>query len=490
LDALSPLAQLLARRASRGDDPYLLAVRSTRCVSYRDVAGAGARWAERLDAAGVAPGGRVALSIGDPLDLAEALLGVVAAGRWVAPFDPALEVGSREAAEERARRLGASHLASDLAGETALRDLDPSSALVGGPGGIVLASSGTTGTPKVMALSIVQLLATASLVVRHHRLTAADRGFNPLPLYHVNAEVVGLLATLVAGGSLALDERFHRTAFWEEVERLHATWVNAVPAIIARLSTMGEAESIPAGVRFVRSASAPLAPTLLTAFESATGLTVVETYGMTEAASQICANPLEGPRKAGSVGRPVGVALRLRVDGREVAAGQVGEVEISGPTVITAYESPGYEDRFSDDGWLRTGDLGRLDEEGYLFLAGRRDDVINRGGEKILPREVEEVLLGLPEVIGAAVVGRPDAVFGEVPIAYVELDGVDATTPPEVVAPVLKELRERLVGSFSRTRRPEAVHVVSALPAHVNGKVRRAELRDSHLEPLFSEVVG
>jgi acyl-CoA synthetase (AMP-forming)/AMP-acid ligase II len=341
-----------------------------------------------------------------------------------------------------------------------------------------------------MCLPADQLLATATLVARHNDLTTADRGLNPLPLFHINAEVVGLLATLVAGASLSLDDRFHRTDFWDVAERLGVTWINAVPAIIARLTPLRDGERVPGSVRFVRSASAPLAATLLRAFEAETGLAVVESYGMTEAASQICANPLAGPRKAGSVGVPVGVALRVRdATGVDAAPGDVGAVEISGPTVIRRYESPGYESRFSPDGWLSTGDLGYLDVDGYLFLVGRSDDVINRGGEKIFPREIEEVLLDAPEVEVAAVIGAPDEVFGQVPVAYVQLAGVGTATPYESVLPILKDLNERLVAAFARTRRPVSVNVVATLPAHATGKVQKGALRAAAPEVLFSEDV-
>ena len=147
-----------------------------------------------------------------------------------------------------------------------------------------------------------------------------------------------------------------------------------MPAIISRLIPLREDESVPSSVRFVRSASAPLAVSLMKTFEAETGLAVVESYGMTEAGSQICVNPLNA-RRPGSVGKPWGVALRVtRDDESPVATGETGQVQISGPTVITHYEGPGYEDRFSADGWLRTGDLGHLNADGYLFLTGRTDE--------------------------------------------------------------------------------------------------------------------
>jgi acyl-CoA synthetase (AMP-forming)/AMP-acid ligase II len=157
-----------------------------------------------------------------------------------------------------------------------------------------LASSGTTGVPKVIPLHQGQLLHTARNVADHHRLTPGDRGFNPLPLFHINAEVVGLLASLVAGSCLVLDDRFHRTRFWALMADRRITWINAVPAIVSRLADPRPDEVIPSRIRFIRSASAPLPVATATRFEANTGIPVVETYGMTEAASQITANPVSG----------------------------------------------------------------------------------------------------------------------------------------------------------------------------------------------------
>jgi acyl-CoA synthetase (AMP-forming)/AMP-acid ligase II len=482
------LTGLIARRArEQGAATYLRAARDGRVVSYDDLR---AHCERRRDELGGAVD-RVALTTKDPLDYAIDYVAVVASGRWVIPLDPELAERDAPATCERALRLGATHLLGE-AGLTPLSDAAANSAEAASPhaGGVIMATSGTTGTPKVMRLGVVQLRATATNVVESHGLTTADLGFNPLPLFHINAQVVGLLAALHAGAGLVLDERFHRTGFWALVDSFGVTWINAVPAIISRLIPLRDDESVPASVRFVRSASAPLAVSLMKSFEAETGLAVVESYGMTEAGSQICVNPLEA-RRPGSVGRPWGVALRVaRDDETPAAPGETGHVQISGPTVIERYEGPGYEDRFSADGWLRTGDLGHLNAAGYLFLTGRTDDVINRGGEKIFPREIEELLVSCPEVEAAAVIGVPDEVFGQVPVAFVQLHGVDDTSDPERVAPLVKDLRETLVNGLARPRRPVRITVVAALPAHVNGKIRRDVLATQPPVGLISETVG
>jgi acyl-CoA synthetase (AMP-forming)/AMP-acid ligase II len=362
-------------------------------------------------------------------------------------------------------------------------------------GGVILASSGTTGTPKIMALPTAQLLHTARLIARHNALEPTDRGLNPLPLWHINAEVVGLLATLVSGSSLCLDQRFHRTGFWALVERCQVTWINAVPAIISRLSVLHDGESVPERIRFVRSASAPLSPALLSQFEAMSGVPVIESYGMTEAASQISANPLGGPRKIGSVGRAVGVEVRViqterARPGTSTPVHEVGRVEIKGPSVITRYDGAGYEDRFDADGWLDTGDLGYFDDDGFLFLVGRSDDVINRGGEKIFPREIEDVILSVNGVVGAAVIGIDDDVFGQVPTSYVQLDGVSSSTPIEDLKIATKEIHDALVAAFSRARRPVNINVVAELPAHATGKIQKKVLDAGSVPVLFQEHVS
>jgi acyl-CoA synthetase (AMP-forming)/AMP-acid ligase II len=418
----------------------------------------------------------------------------LAADVWVVPLDPT-EAG-RVASRERASVLNATLVVSDQpkTHDSSLRWVLPgaesgtATATVAkdeassATGGVLLSSSGTTGTPKVMALRVDQLLATAALIVGHHGFSESDRGFNPLPLWHVNAEVVGLLSTLVAGSSLVLDERFHRTGFWKLIDDFNVTWINAVPAIISRLASLNEGETPSSRIRFVRSASAPLAPTLFERFETDVAIPIIQTYGMTEAASQICATPLNGPRKAGSVGIPVGVDVRVCADG----AG-VGAIEIRGPTVIDRYESPGYHGRFDEEGWLRTGDLGYFDDDHYLFIVGRDDDVINRGGEKIYPIEIERVLAVVEGVATVAVVAQSDDVFGQVPVAFVEVTDRESLGSPEQLGELAVRLRRHAREHLPSTRRPSVLAIVRELPANATGKVQLSKLRDGDVSVVFEE---
>lgn len=511
-DRDTPLRTLIENQVSRhADSTYLLAARSDREVSYGQLASKVTEWRDVLSSWRVDDAERVGLLISDPIDFALCFVSLLASGVWVAPLDPTITYANGTQLNERIGNLRLSRVLADRPAPFETRALwhqVSSARSTSGPerardtspgqlheGGVILASSGTTGTPKIMALPTAQLLHTARLIARHNELEPADRGLNPLPLWHINAEVVGLLATLVSGGSLCLDERFHRTGFWSLVERHQVTWINAVPAIISRLSILHDGEFVPKRIRFVRSASAPLSPALLSQFETMSGVPVIESYGMTEAASQISANPLGGPRKIGSVGRAVGVEIRvLATDSAQPGAlaltHEVGRVEIRGPSVIERYDGAGYEDRFDADSWLDTGDLGYFDDDDFLFLVGRSDDVINRGGEKIFPREIEDVILSVHGVVGAAVIGIADDVFGQVPVSYVQLDGVSSSTSLEDLKIATKEIHDALVAAFSRARRPVNINVVAELPAHATGKIQKKVLGAGSVPVLFQEHVS
>src|SRR3954454_10565031 len=407
------LSTLLAAPAPGSAQGWLEGARSPRTLNRTGLARLATRWSQA-----VTPGLRVGLLASDPVDLAALLVCLVAAGAVVVPLDPSAPEPARR---ELLRRAGADLVlaAGVTAGEGLLPvapALAPPAGLPGAtgrsgrPGGVLLFSSGSTGPRKAVLLEEAQLLHVARAVAAVHRLTPADRGLNPLPLFHVNAEVVAVLGSLVSGGVLVLDDRFHRTGFADLVRDPGVTWITAVPAILSIRAAEPGHEPLPPAVRFVRSASAPLPVPALERFERRWAVGVLETYGMTEAASQITANPVDGPRKPGSVGLPAGVELRVAAD---------GDVWIRGPGVVTAYADGTGTDRFDADGWLDTGDVGRLDEDGYLYLSGRGGDAINRGGEKIFPREIEEVLRRHAGVRDAVVVPRPDPVLGEVPVAVV-----------------------------------------------------------------------
>ncbi|TAM88936.1 MAG: O-succinylbenzoate--CoA ligase [Jatrophihabitans sp.] len=468
---------------TRGGHVFVEDARGDRRITYAQLRAAVDVWAGLWDARRVPSGAAVLVDVDDPLAFTAVHLAVIASGRCAVPVDPDAPAGELArtirntgtvlAVTDRRVRTGLPTVRVDVA---AALPLGAGPAGPGMPvrvpshrGAVRLSTSGSTGDPKCVELDEGRLLHVAAAVAAHHRLGERDRGYNPLPLFHINAEVVALLATLVSGGTLVLDRRFHRSGFWELLAGREVTWVNAVPAILTILADGAEPPTL-GPLRFVRSASAPLPPEVRRRVQSMLAVPVVESYGMTEAASQITATPLDGPTPAGSAGRPVGVALQVRrPDGTPAAGGEVGRVWIRGDGVIRGYVAGRAADRFDADGWLDTGDLGRLDGDGFFFHAGRADDVINRGGEMVYPREVEEALLGHPQVQEAVVVGRPHHVLGSVPVAYV----LAARRGRDRLVPELELLCER---ELSRFKRPAQFHVVDDLPRAPTGKIRRHEL--------------
>jgi oxalate---CoA ligase len=504
-DSSGPLTlmQLIELRA--GTSPrtsYLEDARSERTVDYGTLLVSALEWRDALHSSRRGLDPSVILDISDPISFAVAYVSIIANGFRVIPVDPtakwaeferlAARVGTVTAAvSDRSEPVtldGAIILAIDsLTGGPVISgrqghapDAADSIAAsstperLGGTGSVILFTSGSTGHPKGVEMPEEQLLFVARGIAANNELTASDRGYNPLPLFHVNAEVVGLLSTLVAGASLVLDRRFHRTDFWELLAERRITWVNAVPAILAVLAH-SEPISPPTTVRFIRTASAPLPDAVRNAFVT---VPLVISWGMTEGASQITATTLSGESPSGSVGVPVGSEVQVRSDdGRTtLPSDSIGALWIRGAGIVKSYFQGASSDRFDSGGWLSTGDLGKVDAQGNVCLIGRSDDVINRGGEKVYPQEVEDVLLEDERVREAIVVARPDPILGQVPVAYV--------IPPEpnidddALRTLAVQLMERCAESLPRFKRPVEVNVVSDVPRAATGKIQRSRLRE------------
>jgi acyl-CoA synthetase (AMP-forming)/AMP-acid ligase II len=344
-------------------------------------------------------------------------------------------------------------------------------------GRVCLATSGTTGEAKSVVLSERQIAWTADHVRSSHQLSREDRGLTVLPFFHVNAPVVSLCASLLAGSTVVIAQRFSSRNFWLWIERYQITWASIVPTIVAMLLRTEIPDLIPSSLRFVRTGSASLPAADLLAFETRFGIPVIETYGLSEAASQVVANPLSpGIHKPGSAGLPVGVSLRICSPRTEenaklcdVPQGANGEICIAGPGVIHAYHEQIGNAAFQD-GWFRTGDLGYLDADGYLFITGRLREVINRGGENIAPREVEEVLLSFPLIQEAAVVGRPDPIYGEQVVAYIVVQENWNSAGRQALSQYVSQ-------RLSPPQTPIDFIVLDALPKNATGKVERRLLR-------------
>ncbi|MGN8048636.1 class I adenylate-forming enzyme family protein [Curtobacterium sp. 22159] len=487
-------SSIRARAAQHGGRGFLEDARSDRVLTYRALDEAVDAWSSTLDAIGVPPSGAVLVDVGDPLSFAVVHLAAVATGRRAVPVD----TGQPASEPDRLAALigGASMVVSDrdedatVAGAPAGR-IDPATFLptgvrdgdlpseapdAPGEGSVVLFTSGSTGTPKGVELPESQLLFVARAVAQHNALTPEDRGFNSLPLFHVNAEVVGVLATLVSGATLVLDRRFRRTGFWELLAERRITWLNAVPAILAVLAKTGPLDP-PPGLRFVRSASAPLPDPVR---EALGDVPLVVSWGMTEGASQITATPLGAPARPGTVGVPVGAEVEVRAeDGTVLPPDEVGALWVRGAGIVRHYLFGRASERFDADGWLSTGDLGSVSADGWVSLAGRSDDVINRGGEKVYPSEVEDVLLGDDRVLEAVVVGRPHDVLGAVPIAYV----IPQPDVPVDADALVADLTARAEAVLTRFRRPVEIIVVPDLPRAPTGKVQRAKVRTMAEQP-------
>jgi acyl-CoA synthetase (AMP-forming)/AMP-acid ligase II len=335
---------------------------------------------------------------------------------------------------------------------------------------LILHTSGSTGRPKRVPLTHANLSISAANVARTYALGPEDVSMCVMPLFHVHGLVASTLATLATGGTVVVPAKFSPLSFWRVARDHGATWYSAVPTLHQLLLARAEAGAPrPAGadrLRFIRSCSASLAPQTMHDLEAAFGAPVLEAYGMTEAAHQMASNPLPpSARKPGSVGPGTGVRISIMdAAGGHRPAGERGEVVIAGPNVIRGYESnPEANATSFVDGWFRTGDQGYLDADGYLTLVGRLKELINRGGEKISPREIDEVLLTHPGVAEAVSFGVPHATWGEEVAAAVVLR--EAVTVPELLAHCQRRLADY--------KCPKQIYITDAIPRTATGKIQR-----------------
>jgi oxalate---CoA ligase len=336
---------------------------------------------------------------------------------------------------------------------------------------LFLHTSGTTSRPKGVPLTHRNLMTSIANIGRHYQLSPADTGLVVMPLFHVHGLIGATLASLFAGSTLVIPARFSAGAFWPAAKTHRVSWYSAVPTIHQVLLSRADADGAPAqsGFRFIRSCSAALAPATLAQLESRFGAPVLEAYAMTEASHQMTSNPLPpAVHKPGSVGRGANVDVAVMDEaGNLLPSGSQGEVVIRGANVTRGYhKNPEANAAAFTNGWFRTGDRGFFDNDGYLSLIGRIKELINRGGEKISPLEVDAALLTHPAVAEAATFGAPDAKYGEEVHAAVVLKA-DATE-----ADLLAHCRERLADF----KAPKVVYITKELPKGPTGKVQRRHL--------------
>jgi acyl-CoA synthetase (AMP-forming)/AMP-acid ligase II len=338
---------------------------------------------------------------------------------------------------------------------------------------LLIYTSGSTGRPKGVELTHANLRFMAESLAERLVLTVDDHCLLILPLFHVNAICVSVLAPMVRDAQVSVTGRFSPPRFFDDVERLRPTYFSAVPTIYALLVSRAD-ERAPdlSSLRFAVCGAAPISAELLVRVEQRFELPIIEGYGLTECTCAATVNPLEGPRKVGTVGTALpGVHVAVMDEcGVLLPPGAVGEVVINGPNVMRGYLGRAQETAATIvDGWLHTGDVGGLDHDGYLTLVDRIKDMIIRGGENIYPKEIENALATHPVVLESAVVGRPDATYGELPVAFVQTyPGAEVTAD---------DLLEHLRPQLTKIKLPVAVHLVEALPRNPVGKIDKPTLR-------------
>ncbi len=339
---------------------------------------------------------------------------------------------------------------------------------------LLLHTSGTTSRPKLVPLTQANLCASAANIGRTLDLSPQDRCLNVMPLFHIHGLIAALLSSLARGAGVICTGGFEATGFFSALDLLQPTWYTAVPTIHqAVLAAAGEhAQAVESHrLRLVRSSSSALPPAVMRKLEETFGVPVVEAYGMTEASHQMCSNPLPPrERRPGSVGLPAGpdVAV-MSADGSLLSAGQRGEVVIRGRNVTLGYESNPEANRAAfTNGWFRTGDEGYFDENGYLFLVGRLKEIINRGAEKVAPREIDEVLLEHPDVAQAVAFAVPHPTLGEdIAAAVVLRPNAEATAA---------EIRDLAYQRLAGHKVPSRVIIVDAIPKGPTNKIQRVGL--------------
>jgi oxalate---CoA ligase len=444
---------------------------------------------------------RVAIVLPNGAEMAAAFLSI-AAGAAAAPVNPAYrtdefefylsDLGAKALVAEKeiapaavaaAGKLGITVLTlvpdpAQGAGAFTLLGGKASAALKPGPAGsgdiaLVLHTSGTTSRPKIVPLSQNNLVASAGNVARSLELGENDRGLNIMPLFHIHGLIAGLLAPLSRGGSVYCAPGFNALKFFAWMEEAQPTWYTAVPTMHqAILSRASHHKDVIARhpLRFIRSSSSALPPQVIAELEAEFGAPVIEAYGMTEAAHQMTSNPLHGVRKPSTVGFAAGPEVAVMdVAGNLLNAGETGEIVIRGGNVMAGYENnPQANSGAFVNGWFRTGDQGVKDADGYIRLTGRLKEIINRGGEKISPREVDEALMDHPAVLQAVTFAMPHEMLGEdVAAAIVLREGAAATE---------QELRSFLSERIAAFKTPRKILFLSEIPKGATGKLQRIGL--------------
>ncbi len=496
------IAELLKRGAATS--PAVSAPEGVRSLSYGKLQALATQTLQTLNALGLGRDDRIAIVLPNGPEMASAFI-CVAACATTAPLNPnyradefefylrdlkakalVLETDSDSPARDVASKLSVPVLElkaqrSEGAGYFTLSPVDglANAAVRTGFAGsedtaLVLHTSGTTSRPKLVPLLQRNVLASAAHIGSTLSLNPHDVCLNIMPLFHIHGLIAATLSSIGAGAQVCCSPGFNALKFFSWFDEIRPTWYTAVPtmhqAILARAgrnaAILGRSR-----LRFIRSSSASLPPQVMADLERVFRVPVIESYGMTEAAHQMASNPLPPrPRKPGSVGIAAGPEIAiLNEDGRQLAGEEIGEVAIRGPNVTPGYEAnPEANSKAFTNGWFRTGDQGFLDAEGYLRLTGRLKELINRGGEKFSPLEVDEVLMDHPAVAQVVTFAIPHDKLGEEAAAAVVLREGQAATE--------RELRDFAATRLVDFKVPRRIVILTEIPKGATGKLQRIGL--------------
>lgn len=470
-----------ARAASAPDAPCIADANTTLSNSAfhsRVLAAAGV-----LSGRGIGGGDVVALMLPNQVEFVVAMFAAWRLGAAVTPINPTLTVkeATHQIIDSGSKLVvhgGGEFGLADIASLSAA-ELDSGPAHTGAPVedsnalALLIYTSGTTGLPKGVMLDHANIEAMSEMGRQSLRITQADHCLLVLPLFHVNGIVVSILTPLSAGGRVTIRERFSLNTFFQDVGQLRPTYFSAVPTIYTLLNALPvEIKPDTSSLRYGICGAAPASAELLKSFEARYGFPLVEGYGLSEGTCASTINPFDGLRKVGTVGLPF-AGQRIAIadpDGKHLPQGAIGEVLVQGGNVMRGYlGKPEETAKTIVNGWLRTGDTGRIDEDGYLSIVGRLKEMIIRGGENIYPKEIEDALSEFPGVLEAGVIGVPDATFGETVVAFV------APRPGSTVTADV--LCEHCAGRLTRFKRPSTIRIIESLPKNAVGKIDKMKLK-------------
>ena len=489
--------------ASGRDDAVAIAAHEAPPLTYEGLRALIERTCATLNDLGIGLGDRVAIVLPNGPEMATAFLSVATAAAS-APLNPGyrqeefefyledlkakaliVEAGSESPALRAAEKLGVAVLTLTSERQAGAGAFELSGSPLGAairPGpvkpedvALILHTSGTTSRPKIVPLRHANIWTSAGNIAAALELSERDRGLIVMPLFHIHGLIAGLSAPLSRGGSVFCTPGFNALKFFAEMEEAKPTWYTAVPTTHQMILTRaGRHKDVIARhpLRFVRSSSSSMPPTVIAELEAVFHCPVIEAYGMTEATHQMASNPLNGIRKPGSVGVPAGPEIAIMDEaGQLLQRGETGEVVIRGENVTAGYENNAKANGEAFvNGWFRTGDQGIIDADGYLTLTGRLKEIINRGGEKISPREVDEALMDHPAVLQAVAFAVPHPMLGEdVGAAVVLREGLTATE---------QELGAFLSERLAAFKTPRKILFLDEIPKGATGKLQRIGLAE------------